>query len=131
MKIFAIALIGAAAVYSSSVYAHDKGQHEGLDPVVKSWYEKLMQPDNPTMSCCGEADAYWADKIEYRNGKVYATVTDDRDDKPLKRAHIPNGTVVEIPKSKLKWDNGNPTGHAIVFMTGVGYVMCFVQGTGI
>jgi hypothetical protein len=33
-------------------------------------------------SCCGEADAYWADEIHVRDGKTFATITDDRPDEP-------------------------------------------------
>lgn len=58
------------------------------------------------------------------------TVTDDRPDAPLVRPHVDIGTIVEIPKRKLKWDKGNPTGHAIVFMNRGGIVFCFVQNSG-
>jgi hypothetical protein len=37
--------------------ARDVGQWEGSDVITRSWYKSLMQPDNPNMSCCGEADA--------------------------------------------------------------------------
>ena len=67
-----------------------------------------MQPDNPNVSCCGESDADWADEIHVRDGKTYATVTDDRPDEPRRRPHIDVGTVVEIPNHKLKWDKSNP-----------------------
>ena len=90
-----------------------------------------MQPDNPNASCCGEADAYWADEIHVRGGKTFATVTDSRPDGPLKRPHIAVGTQIEIPNHKLKWDRSNPTGHTVIFLSRVGYVFCFVQGSGI
>jgi hypothetical protein len=35
---------------------------------VTAWYRKLMMPDAPTVSCCGEADAYWADTFETSAG---------------------------------------------------------------
>jgi hypothetical protein len=41
--------------------ARDLGQWEATDPVVREWYQALMQPDNPNASCCGESDAYWVD----------------------------------------------------------------------
>ena len=90
-----------------------------------------MQPDNPVASCCGEADAYWADEVHVRDGKTFAVITDDRDDAPLRRPHIAPGTEIEIPSHKLKWDRGNPTGHNLLFVTPTGYVFCFVQGSGI
>jgi hypothetical protein len=41
--------------------ARDVGQWEAGDPAIRDWYKRLMQPDMPLSSCCGEADAYWAD----------------------------------------------------------------------
>lgn len=113
------------------VLARDNGQWENGDPAVREWYKNLMQPDNPSGSCCGEADAYWADTVHVRGGKTFAQITDDRDDAPLGRPHIEIGTEFEVPDAKLKWDRGNPTGHTIIFLSRAGYVFCFVQGSGI
>lgn len=111
--------------------ARDVGQWDGSDPKIVEWYRELMQPDNPNASCCGEADAYWADEIHVRDGKTFAKITDDRPDEPLKRPHREIGEEFEIPDHKLKWDRSNPTGHAIVFLSRGGFVFCFVQGSGI
>jgi hypothetical protein len=113
------------------VFAHDM-EH----PEFNEWYESLKQPDNPTTSCCGVADAYWADKLFVKDGKTYAVITDDRDDAMLGRPHVEIGTEIEVPDTKLKWDRGNPTGHAVIFLGGGGYggsryVFCFVQGGGV
>jgi hypothetical protein len=90
-----------------------------------------MQPDVPSASCCGEADAYWADEIHVRDGKTYAIVTDDRPDEPRGRPHVDIGTEIEIPDHKLKWDKSNPTGHGIVFLSRTRYVFCYVQPGGV
>lgn len=133
-----------AIMISSSAIARDLGQWEGTDPVVKKWFEGLKQPDNPSVSCCGESDAYWCDDIFVRQGKTFCRITDDRDDTPLKRPHVPVGTEIFIPNHKLTWKDpqgnyvGNPTGHAIVFLSLINYpngnteynVYCFVQSTG-
>ena len=111
--------------------ARDVGQWEDTNPAIRHWYRSLMQPDMPHLPCCGEADAYYADEIHVRDGKVYATITDDRDDAPLKRPHIPPGTRFEIPPHKLKYDAGNPTGHNVLFVSPGGLVYCFVQGGGV
>lgn len=111
--------------------AHDDDHGGASDPAIQQWYRGLMQPDNPASSCCGTADAYWADEIHFRDGKTYATITDDRDDAPLGRPHIENGTVVEIPNHKLKWDKSNPTGHGVVFLSPQGFVFCYVQPGGV
>ena len=113
--------------------ARDLGQWSNDDPAqqaIKEWYQSLMQPDVPEASCCGEADAYWADEIHVRDGKVYATITDDRPDDPRGRPHIDVGTEFEIPQNKLKWDRSNPTGHGVVFLSRGGYVFCYVQPSG-
>ena len=123
-----LSLFGWLATTAS---ARDLGQWEAGDPEIKQWYQALMQPDVPNASCCGEADAYWADEIHVRDGKTYATITDDRPDAPLKRPHVAVGTEIEVPNHKLKWDRSNPTGHAVIFLSRVGYVFCFVQGSGI
>ena len=107
--------------------ARDLGQWQ--DSPVKEWFQTLMMPDIPTAPCCGEADAYWADEIHVKDGKTFATITDDRDDAPLMRPHVDIGTVVEIPPHKIKFDRGNPTGHGIVFLSRGGFVYCFVQPT--
>lgn len=110
--------------------AHDEGQWENQDPAITEWYRNLMRPDEPTSSCCGEADAYWCDDIHVNNNKTFCTITDDRLDAPRHRPHIDVGTVIEILPGKLKWDRSNPTGHSILFMSRGGHVYCFVQGTG-
>ena len=126
-----VGVLIALLISTGISHARDVGQWEGSDPAIRRWYQGLMQPDNPNMSCCGDADAYWADKIEVGDGKVYAIITDTRPDEPLGRPHVPPGTRIEIPPHKYKWDRGNPTGHAVVFLSATGAVYCFVQATGI
>src|SRR6266403_38552 len=105
--------------------------HDPEHPELNDWYHSLMRPDAPESSCCGLADAYWADEVHVRGGKTFATITDDREDAPLGRPHVAVGTVIEVPNEKLKWDKANPTGHAIVFLSVQGFVWCFVQSAGI
>jgi hypothetical protein len=112
-------------------HARDLGQWQNSDPDLRAWYQGLMQPDVPNASCCGEADAYWADEVHVRGGKTFATITDDRPDEPRGRPHIENGTEIEIPDNKLKWDRSNPTGHGVVFLSRAGYVFCYVQPGGV
>lgn len=131
-KIFLPALAFAILALSIRLaLAHDYGQWENSDPAIREWYQSLMRPDAPSASCCGEADAYWADEVHFRDGKTFATITDDRDDAPLGRPHIPVGTEIEVPPEKLKWDRSNPTGHNILFVSRGLYTWCFVQGSGI
>src|SRR5690242_7861125 len=81
--------------------ARDLGQWENTDPAIREWYSSLKQPDNPSVSCCGEGDAYWCDIVHVRESKTFCTITDDRDDKPLRREHVEVGTEIEIPDHKL------------------------------
>lgn len=136
-RLLAIAGMLLLGSCSHPVFARDNGQNS--DPVVKKWFEGLMQPDNPEASCCGEADAYWCDEIHVKDGHTFCAITDDRPDEPRKRPHLDIGTVIEIPDNKLKWDKSNPTGHFIVFISRSGWqdghevlgtIYCFVQGSG-
>lgn len=131
----AVFMIGVSVllVVFATRYAHarDLGQWDDQDPAKRDWYQSLMQPDIPTASCCGEADAYFADEIHVRDGKTFAVITDDRPDAPRGRPHVDLGTEIEIPANKLKWDRGNPTGHAVIFLSRGDFVFCFVQGSGI
>ena len=62
----AVAIIGVVAMivllFNIRVApAHDIGQWENSDHVIRKWFDTLMRPDAPESSCCGVADAYWAD----------------------------------------------------------------------
>jgi hypothetical protein len=112
--------------------ARDLGQWEGVDPEVSAWYKSLRQPDEPSMSCCGESDAYWADQYEVdKDGNTVAIITDTRDDEPLNRPHVEPGTRIIVPPNKLKWDSGNPTGHIVIFLGYSHKVYCYVQNGGV
>lgn len=142
--IAAVGIIVTLIFMLVQVHARDFGQWKMVDPTTRDWFQALMQPDNPGMSCCGEADAYWCDDLETESkkgsdGNIYTSnycrITDDRDDKPLMRRHIDIGTRIEIPKHKIKFSDTdpqqgtkNPTGHSIVFLSRGNYVYCFVYG---
>lgn len=129
-----VATLCAALLLGQAAQARDQGQWADADPAVSEWFATLKQPDNPNVSCCGEADAYWADDIHVEVvgdvSKVIAVITDDRDDEPLHRPHVPIGTRIEVPPHKLKWDRGNPVGHSIIFLSRNLDVYCFVQAGG-
>ena len=86
---------------------------------------------NPAASCCGEADAYWADSFEVDGDKYVAIITDPRPDEPLRRKHIDIGTRIVVPNHKLKYDQSNPTGHGIIFLSRGDYVYCYVAPGGV
>jgi hypothetical protein len=113
------------------IYAKDMGRWEKSDPVLREWYRGLMRPDRPEVSCCGEADAYWCDDVRIRKGHAYCRITDTRANEPLGRRPVDVGTELYIPDRAIKWDEGNPTGHVIVFLVhgfgGFKTVVCFVD----
>jgi hypothetical protein len=135
--IAACVVVGTLIVFLFSVHAapaRDLGQWSETDQVVRHWYQTLMQPDNPAVSCCGEADAYWADSFEVDGDKYVAIITDPRPDEPLRRKHIDIGTKIVVPNHKLKYDQSNPTGHGIIFLAHSGsgdYVYCYVAPGGV
>lgn len=125
--IFAIALV---LLWIFHAQARDNGQW-ATDNDISQWIRSLMQPDNPMISCCGDADAYWADSFKVKDGQTIATITDTRDDDPLGRPHRPFGTEFAIPDYKMKWDAGNPTGHGWLFLSYDGQVYCYVTPGGV
>jgi hypothetical protein len=90
---------------------------------IREWFQSLMQPDNPYMSCCGEADAFEADTFEVNGDHYIAIITDGKN-------IITNGTKIDVPNIKMKWDKGNPTGHGIIFIGSAGQVYCYVAPGG-
>lgn len=132
MRAFMVALAFVAS-FIPIVLARDSGQWDASDGHIRQWFKSLMQPDNPTVPCCGEADAYWADSFEVEGDHYVAIITDDRDDAPLGRPHIEPGTRIVVPNEKMKWDQGNPTGHGVIFMRPYGGAMvyCFVAPGGV
>jgi hypothetical protein len=110
--------------------ARDLGQWSSVDPSVSQWYKSLMQPDNPTISCCGGTDAYYADAFETDGDRYVAIITDTHDDAPLRRHHVEVGTRILVPNTKLKVDSGNPTGHGVIFLSSSDTVFCYVAPGG-
>src|SRR5437660_244702 len=81
---------------SSTALARDNGQW-GDSPInVRQWFQSLMQPDNPYMSCCGEADAFEADSFEVDGDHYVAIITNGK-------GVIPSGTRIAVPNQKMKW----------------------------
>jgi hypothetical protein len=105
---------------TTGAIARDGGDWSKVDPEVRQWIQALRMPDNPGMSCCGEADAYDADFGESGPDGNYAIVTDSRGN------FLPVGTRLFIPPHKVQNKQGNPSGHVIVFADTSGQVHCFI-----
>jgi hypothetical protein len=53
-------------------------------------------------------------------------------DGPLARAHIDVGTRIIVPNAKIKWDQGNPTGHGVIFLRSDDkWVYCYAPPGGV
>lgn len=129
--LFGALLALGAIIWSAKSRARDLGQWTATDPAIRSWYEHLMQPDAPEVPCCSFADGYYADTVETKDGQLVAVITDTRPDEPLGRPHVPVGTRIAVPPNKIKWDNGNPTGHIVIFLGIDRQVFCYVQNGGV
>jgi hypothetical protein len=120
---FPIAAIAALAMLLPAA-ARDNGQWGDSPANIRQWFQSLMQPDNPAVSCCGEADAFEADTFEVEGDHYIAVITDGK-------GVIPPGTRIPVPNQKMKWDAGNPTGHGIVFIGTNGQLYCYVAPGGV
>jgi hypothetical protein len=118
-----LAALAALAMIASAL-ARDNGQWADSPAAVRQWFQSLMQPDNPYLSCCGEADAFEADSFEVEGDHYIAIITDGK-------GVIPPGTRIPVPNAKMKWDAGNPTGHGIIFIGAQGQVYCYVAPGGV
>ena len=118
-------LAPAPGPFPTLTLARDLGQWVDTPAGVRQWFQSLMQPDNPSVSCCGEADAFEADTFEVEGDHYVAVITDGK-------GMVANGTRVPVPNSKMKWDAGNPTGHGILFLqVGTLNVYCYVAPGGV
>ena len=125
-------IIATVTMFGLSISAaKDIGQWQATKEEVRAWFRNLMQPDNPMVSCCGEADAYYADSFGVDGDQYVAVITDERADEPLGRRPIAPGTRVTVPNHKIKWDDGNPTGHGVIFIGATGQVLCYVAPGGV
>lgn len=107
-------------------YARDGTRWYNTDTAISTWFKTLMQPDYPTVSCCGDSDAYEADEFEIEGDHYVAIITAHR-----AVTSIAVGTRIPVPNHKMKWDAGNPTGHGIIFIGQGGQVYCYVTPGGI
>ena len=119
----ALLVLALAPAAASDVAGRDNGQWVNSPTYIRQWFQSLMQPDNPAVSCCGEADAFEADNFEVDGDRYVAVITDGK-------GVIPNGTRIAVPNSKVKWDQGNPTGHGIIFIGAGGTLYCYVTPGG-
>jgi hypothetical protein len=71
-------IVSVLMLMSLPAAARDNGQWDDQPAYLRQWFQKLMQPDNPHMSCCGEADAFEADSFEVRGEQYVAIITNGK-----------------------------------------------------
>jgi hypothetical protein len=86
--------------------ARDNGDRTQSRAATRQRFQSLMQPDNTSMSCCGEADAFEGMRSRSR---VTITVPFITDGKGWSRP-------APVPNCKMKWDACNPIGQGILFL---------------
>jgi hypothetical protein len=120
-----ILMLVVVLVYSCS---RARATDHGFDhsTVIGAWMEGLKIPDGSNGSCCGKGDAYEADIYDidgYQNGRkeCVAEITDGSAKEwpdGSRRYPIPNGLKFSFPCMKVNPpSDGNPTGHAIAFIS--------------
>ena len=91
MKLPIAALAALATILPAA--ARDNGQWADQPAAIRQWFQSLMQPDNPAVSCCGEADAFEADTFEVEGDHYVAIITDGK-------GILPAGTRIPVPNSE-------------------------------
>jgi len=61
------------------------------------FYSTWRMPDNPSASCCNDADCY-PTEIKYIDGNIYAKRRED-------------GKYLLVPTGKVEWNRDNPDGR--------------------
>jgi hypothetical protein len=59
---------------ASPAASRDNGQCVNQLACLRQCFQKLTQPDNPAMACCGEADAFETGSFEF-HGDQYVAIT--------------------------------------------------------
>lgn len=125
-------IVAAVLLFGGALYNAAHGKNWDDDPSIaaniKTWYTNAQPNESGRGSCCGEADAYWADDHEIVDGNYIVTITDERNI----QGRIPrNGQKIVIPSEKIdKKMQGNPTGHTVVFINTSHFVLCFFPDWG-
>jgi len=95
---------GICCLLAMEVKAQDGQSQAGIhrhppqdQPLHEKFYSKWHMPDNPSVSCCNEADCY-PTEIKYVDGKIYAKRRED-------------GKYISVPPEKVERNRDNPDGR--------------------
>lgn len=130
VALWVVLLLAVVFWATSPSAAREDPEWENSPPHIRKWFRELMRPDNSFMTCCGEADGYEADMFE-QDGDNYVAIITGQGPPSAYKPFVAPGTRIVVPKEKMKWDAGNPTGHGILFMGPGGHVFCYVTPGGV
>lgn len=117
-------LILIAALMCAPALARDNGQWGDSPPEIRAWFQSVMQPNNPYVSCCGEADAFEVElEGDNPDGSIDTRIVDGK-------GMVPDGTEVDVPRSRLQAKYGNPLDKYILFLGTGGQVYCLIPKVG-
>ena len=132
VRILLYVTMGASFLLALQASARDLSQWGDQPSYIRDWFQRLRQPDSKYLSCCGEADAYEADRFEVEGDHYVAIITNGAGDPATGKSAIPNDTRILVPNNKMKWDEGNPTGHGIIFIgVATREVYCYITPGGV
>jgi hypothetical protein len=118
-------IIALLALFISPVFAqeHHAGHPAADIPIHEKFYSTWFMPDQPTKSCCNQADCY-PTQVKFEDGHWSAQRRED-------------GKFIPIPWQKVEQNRDNPDGRSHVCMppaTATYYppntIFCFTLGGG-
>jgi hypothetical protein len=125
-----IAMIMGLAITGAVIFALIRPAHafdHGFDhnSEASQYFDHLLRHDAMPKPCCGEADAYIADRyVRNPDGSYEVMITDGEDDHPwpdgTERIPLKNGSWVHVPENQInppEETKHNPTGHAWLFVS--------------
>lgn len=99
-----LACLLALVLAAHGAFAQDGGprqaehRHPPQDQALhEKFYSRWHMPDNPSMSCCNNADCYPTD-VKYVDGRIYARRRED-------------GKYILVPPEKVERNSDNPDGR--------------------
>jgi hypothetical protein len=124
-----IAIAGIALIIALGLTGKARAD-DARNPAWAAWFQSLSRFDtdlNHSISCCGDGDAVFADAWRSADGAIMATVTDNRG-----HDWAPVGKTITVPKKMEIAEQGNPTGHVVLFLRpGTLEPICLVVGGGL
>jgi hypothetical protein len=114
--------LAASLTATTPAPCFDNGGWGDVDPHVRAWFKSVKSPNG--IPCCDISDGHGTDEDLRADGSTWIP-------NPVK-----DGEWIEVPKDKIVYEAGNPTGRAVVWWIpwaegGGIMIRCFVHGGGV